>query len=193
MIAWKCRYLYWIKDLVREATQPDRRRVHPFLLDVGPFGVMTRAMQRYRLSWRDLAKTDYANTEKDDAGTPGGLKKWRDHCRTAVKSAWCSEGVQEGQALRRDSPLRLHYPQDEDEAAKAKLILPRFLAKAGDLGRAGLRLLAPTLRSGWDPNHGKCGLCGSRGEPTLPAHLTRCTASPPNLQKARRQVARKRL
>jgi hypothetical protein len=93
-----------------------------------------------------------------------------------VHQALAQWAVAEGRRRKQTDPLRHHFPSTSTQAEAAiRQGLPPFLRLCGDMGRAGLRLLAPRLGSAVDPQE-TCVLCNT--ETMTPAHLLNCAALP---------------
>jgi hypothetical protein len=173
-VAWRCRHLFWFKDMVAAALARAGRRLPQALLQ-GPLGEYTAVLKRYGLQWTDLGAMKYRCW-------PNGYRDWASHSKAIVNKAWCKDVVRAGQALRRESPLRLLLPATVEDAVKQHLELPRFL-RPGDLGRAGLRLAAPRL--GHRPDPMECGLCHQSRGLSLATHLFECPGLPLSICEAR--------
>lgn len=172
-MAWKCRHQLWLQPVVAAAVAASVRRVAPALAR-GPFGSFTEALGRYGLGWADLEDPQYEG--------PGGYKKWVGDTHARIVEAWCERVARSREELPRTSLLRRHLPSTAEEGVKEHLKVPPFLL-CGDLGRAGLRLLAPTMGHTEDPK--ECGLCHQSRGTSLPAHLAVCPGVPESLGAAR--------
>jgi hypothetical protein len=140
-------------------------------------------MRKYGLKWSDLENPEYALDEEAPPNKQGGLAAWARECRERVNLAIAQWAVEEGNKRRRDDPLRYHFPPTIAQALVAiSQGLPPFLKLCGDMGRAGLRLLAPRLGSAVDPEE-RCPLCQT-GAMTV-AHLLDCSHLPQGIKELR--------
>jgi hypothetical protein len=199
-LAWRCYHQYWVGKAIRHLLA-ERRTYHP-LLTTGPLGLLTWTLKRYQLKWADLEDHQYAPSPpvppEDGSVTPEdqpaaeasegeeaaagdrGFKAWKALCRDRVDQGIAEWAVRAGRSIHRQSPLKHHFPTTTDQARAAmKEGLPLFLRECGDMGRAGLRLLAPRFGSGI-PRDAHCALCGSG--PSIPAHILKCPGLPADLK-----------
>jgi hypothetical protein len=52
-LAWKCYHQFWVKDIIRHLRNSDSHH-HHYLLQHGPLGLLTDALESYGLSWDEL-------------------------------------------------------------------------------------------------------------------------------------------
>jgi hypothetical protein len=186
-LAWRCYHQYWIKDVIRHLLETQQHRTLNYLLTHGPLGLLTEALQQHGFSWKTLAEAEYTPGEKEQATKSEALRNWKRTCRAAMAARVAEWAVAERAQLPQDSPLQAHFPQDVASALGAiKKGLPDFLKLCGDLGRAGLRLLAPSFSSAIPPTSA-CTLCGADGQ-AHPAHLLVCPHLPAQLRELRQQA-----
>jgi hypothetical protein len=166
--AWRCRHQFWMKDVLQPLINADRRTLPPELTS-GYWRLITQTLERHGLSWRDLDAQQFAYKPGAPRTQPG-YRAWRKRCRSLIIAAYAKWAVQQ----RREASVA-HQPLfPTSEAAALEMIkagLPKFLTECGDLGRAGLRMLADSLRSGGANK--PCALCG-RANGETPAHALRC-------------------
>jgi hypothetical protein len=210
-LAWRCYHQYWVGNAIRHLLKERPRTYHP-LLTTGPLGLLTRTLTRYGLKWADLADPKYAPPsgaapdDQDDEGEPpdppsdvgvdvdqpqgeeaqpngAGFKEWRQMCDKRVDRGIAEWAVHAGQSIPCQSPLKRHFPPSMEQAlSMIEGGLPVFLRACGDMGRAGLRLLAPRFGSAVRSDE-PCVLCGTG--PSTPAHLLDCRGLPPELKTMR--------
>jgi hypothetical protein len=196
-LARRCYHQYGVKTVVRHllASRRDHRTPH-YLMARGPLGLLTAALQEHGLDWSSLDAAEYAPTAGVPPAKDQGRRRWSRECRARVLKRVAQWAVNAGAGLPEKpedplSVLKAHFPADETAAQDAIAAgLPPFLVKCGDLGRAGLRLLAGRYGSAVLPT-APCELCGKAGS-AHPAHLLQCPGLPEDLDGLRQRIAEAR-
>ncbi len=192
-LAWRAYHQYGVKKVIRYLLAHQRSRSYHYLMGKGrgPLGLLTEALEDHGLSWHHLGNAKYAPQPGVPPSKSRGLWKWVKDCRARVKERVATWAVEARQELRRGSALRAHFPSTAEEAMDAiDAGLPPFLAQCGDLGRAGLRLLATRYGSAIAP-YEECVLCGLE-DSSHPSHLLDCPGLPEQLQTLRRRAVASR-
>ena len=180
------------KDVIRHLRSQPLHHDH-YLLRRGPLGLLTEALEQRGLSWDVLEKAPYAPV-KTKAEDPDAWeecrREWRKVCLRRIRGKVAAWACREGAEFPKDSKFTAHFPENVPMALQAiRNGLPAFLKECGDLGRAGLRLLAPRYGS-LTPASEVCVFCAEAN--SAPLHVLTCEGLPGPLQQLRKEPAARR-
>ncbi len=177
-----------IRYLLRQR-QTTRGRLHP-TLEKGPLGLLSQTLKQYGCTWADLERLPFQSRPSGRGTGDAGFRSWKLVTKGWIEEAVAKWAVRVGASLG-EHMARSHFPEDEQQGRRMIAEgLPKFLRLCGDMGRAGLRMLAGKLGSTVNPNE-KCALCGAP-EGANTQHLLQCKALPPDLLRKRARAAAQR-
>jgi hypothetical protein len=193
--AWRLAHTTWIGEMIRSAWrrgQVKRTRSQDPLFDYGPLKYLGDTLNEYELSWDDILGEQFSPKPKPTSKPKEQQMAWYTECYEKVCVQLARHYLSKRSAL--PQYLKACLPSSLEETltvVRSKKVAP-FLAESGDLGRAALRLQAPTLAICPSTRHEPmCELCGT--EPESPMHLLhRCRALPQTMLRERAELLQQR-
>jgi hypothetical protein len=141
--AWRVVHLVWVGQVIRKAWQQEGRTRSKPLFEYGPVKYLGDTLREYELTWAGVLAEKY--TPKPGQCPKVRQLEWYEACRKRV----CAKLAEHYLAERRNLPSHLKpcLPSSVEQTVlvvESKKVAT-FLSELGDMGRAALRLQAPTL------------------------------------------------